>query len=505
MYFICETPLPKFCSSSPCLNGAKCTEGCFGIYCACPTDHYGQRCEYSHNQCASRPCQNHGRCTDLIAAYKCDCNEGSTGVHCEHTIPNALHYNCSDWLPEGQNITCECRVDGLDSKHLVGWNLFGNNTDLRPTIFFESVKRNANLTEYVCQMTQVTPNVANPVVKKITYRPRIAYGPTHVYVEGQSLFLLEFGTENTTLNCLSDDVEPYAVASWAGVKCLEGNDLRVCTFVPNLELVLQYYGPDSRYTIEVKCTLTNGESPQITASSEIFPISMVYIGFAKIAQLAVEGVEKKFAANTPNQFLKLVCSAIRAHSLKRLDVYLVAGRNSSATEGGDLLTPNNTSNIAEYKLEKEYIVRSPAACQAVDTYRCETSDLDEENTTDAEHITIVSNCSSVSFTRPAILPSVIVGSVAGALSALAGVSLTVYAVRRKKTSAAERRGEGASDEAATQQQSEMFTEPLQDATRTGEAQHELEGGAVKDSFAAATTYDPNTLEESAGSITSTAV
>ncbi|KAK7461213.1 hypothetical protein BaRGS_00038748 [Batillaria attramentaria] len=513
MYFICETPLPKSCSSSPCLNGAKCTEGCSGIYCACPTDHYGQRCEYSHNQCASRPCQNNGRCTDLIAAYKCDCNEGSTGVNCEHTIPNALHYNCSDWLPESQNITCECRVDGLDSKHLVGWNLFGNNTDLRPTIFFDSVKRNANLTEYICQMTQVTPNVANPVVKKITYRPRIAYGPTRVYVEGPVIVFSNCDTDNLTLNCRSDHVEPYAVASWAGVKCLDGNDLRVCRLLPSLESVAVL--KDGRL-IEVNCTLTNGESSQLHASSEVFTIHITCTRHAKIAYLAVEGVRNELAANTTNQRLKLVCSAIGANGLKRLDVYLVAGRNSSATEGGDLLTPNKTSNISEYKLEKEYIVRSPAACQAVDTYRCETSDMKEINTTDAGHVTIVSNCPRVSFARTATSPSVIAGSVAGALSALAGVALTVYAVRRQKTNAAERRGEGASGEAATQQQSEMFTEHLQDATRTGEAQHEQEGGAervsenhdggmLKDSFAAATTYDPNTLEESAGSITSTAV
>ncbi|KAK7475562.1 hypothetical protein BaRGS_00033195 [Batillaria attramentaria] len=495
-YYICEKSLPKSCSSSPCRNGGKCTENCFGYECICGGDRYGLRCDLQISQCASRPCQNNGRCTDLILGYKCACTEATAGVNCEQAIRNEVYYNCSAWLPEGQSITCECSDTGIDASHLVGWNLFGNDTDLRPTIFFESLKRNANLTSYICQATLTLPDSAERLVKRSVYLPRIAYGPTinDTTITGPETVAVD--EIPVYLECFSNDVEPYAVAHWVGVQCLHGNSLQSCTFVPNPTSALQ------NGTLRVQCTLTNGEAPQFRVSLT-HSIRVEWSGRARVLYLAVEGVENVFATNTTNQRLTLVCAALGRPLPTTLDVYLVAGRNSSATQGGDKLRPTKSSNTSEYRLLKEYIVRSPAACQAVDTYRCETSNTDEP-ATDMLYMTVVTNCTRPSSAKSATSPAVIAGSFVGSLGALAGVALTVYNLRRQKKQAAQRR----TDRMSAQVHSLMFTEHMQDATHIAEAEHERDMKLEKQTEELAKGYeyvsenhDDSMLEESSATIT----
>ena len=59
------------CQSSPCQNGAPCTEPTLGAYeCVCPPGYTGIHCETDLDECASGPCESYETCTDLVNGYQ---------------------------------------------------------------------------------------------------------------------------------------------------------------------------------------------------------------------------------------------------------------------------------------------------------------------------------------------------------------------------------------------------------------------------------------------------
>lgn len=119
------------CASTPCKNGAKCTDGPNKYTCECaegkPTVffsiflpnsfffsnfslnenfHYsikcfffscpgytGQHCETDINECYSDPC-HYGTCKDGLASFTCYCRPGYTGRLCETNINECLSQPC---------------------------------------------------------------------------------------------------------------------------------------------------------------------------------------------------------------------------------------------------------------------------------------------------------------------------------------------------------------------------------------------------------------------------
>lgn len=48
----------------------------------------GDRCAMEVNECLSSPCKNGATCTDYVNSYTCTCRPGFTGIHCETNIPD---------------------------------------------------------------------------------------------------------------------------------------------------------------------------------------------------------------------------------------------------------------------------------------------------------------------------------------------------------------------------------------------------------------------------------
>merc|ERR1711998_771955 len=79
------------CSSSPCLNGGTCFDHAFAYSCVCARGYAGYNCEVNPNECASSPCMNGGTCTDMVNAYECTCGAGWSGGHCELEVDSCSY------------------------------------------------------------------------------------------------------------------------------------------------------------------------------------------------------------------------------------------------------------------------------------------------------------------------------------------------------------------------------------------------------------------------------
>uniref|UniRef100_A0A7M4E463 Neurogenic locus notch homolog protein 2 n=1 Tax=Crocodylus porosus TaxID=8502 RepID=A0A7M4E463_CROPO len=125
---VCQIDIDD-CSSTPCLNGAKCIDHPNGYECQCATGFTGILCEENINNCDPDPC-HHGRCQDGIDSYTCVCNPGYMGAICSEQIDecysnpclnqgrcidlvNGYQCNC---LPGTSGVNCENNFDDCANK-----------------------------------------------------------------------------------------------------------------------------------------------------------------------------------------------------------------------------------------------------------------------------------------------------------------------------------------------------------------------------------------------------
>uniref|UniRef100_A0A8C6P6F5 Neurogenic locus notch homolog protein 1 n=1 Tax=Nothobranchius furzeri TaxID=105023 RepID=A0A8C6P6F5_NOTFU len=116
------------CASTPCENGAKCTDGPNKYTCECTEGYTGRHCEMGINECDSDPC-HYGSCIDGLASFSCHCNPGFTGRLCETNINECLSQPCRNGgtcqdrenayicsCPKGTTgINCEVNIDDCKS------------------------------------------------------------------------------------------------------------------------------------------------------------------------------------------------------------------------------------------------------------------------------------------------------------------------------------------------------------------------------------------------------
>ena len=98
------------CASSPCKNGATCTDGVFAYTCTCAAGWTGKNCDTDINECDLLVCQNDATCLNLDGTYNCTCKPGFSDVNCSTDIDECesspcVNGNCTD-LVNGFNCTC---------------------------------------------------------------------------------------------------------------------------------------------------------------------------------------------------------------------------------------------------------------------------------------------------------------------------------------------------------------------------------------------------------------
>ena len=78
------------CSSTPCENGATCTnsEDFATFSCTCTADYTGTNCE-TVIPCQTNPCKNDGACTNAVdfSDFNCACRTEYSGKTCEEFLP----------------------------------------------------------------------------------------------------------------------------------------------------------------------------------------------------------------------------------------------------------------------------------------------------------------------------------------------------------------------------------------------------------------------------------
>ena len=127
------------CESSPCQNGAPCTDKIKDYDCDCYLGYSGKNCEIDVNECASVPCQNSGSCYEMsdpanyvdgfeyrhlfpdefsyanASGYVCVCAHGFEGIECEVNINECESAPCQN---DG---TCQDLVNGYECSCASGW------------------------------------------------------------------------------------------------------------------------------------------------------------------------------------------------------------------------------------------------------------------------------------------------------------------------------------------------------------------------------------------------
>uniref|UniRef100_A0AAQ4PW40 Neurogenic locus notch homolog protein 1 n=1 Tax=Gasterosteus aculeatus aculeatus TaxID=481459 RepID=A0AAQ4PW40_GASAC len=124
---VCQIDVDE-CASTPCKNGAKCTDGPNKYTCECTEGYSGRHCETDVNECYSDPC-HYGTCIDGLASFSCRCRAGYTGRLCETNINECLSQPCRNGgtcqdrenayvcsCPQGTTgINCEINIDDCKS------------------------------------------------------------------------------------------------------------------------------------------------------------------------------------------------------------------------------------------------------------------------------------------------------------------------------------------------------------------------------------------------------
>ena len=123
------------CHSSPCRNGAACTDSTVtrnvsaGLFlCGCVAGWGGTTCEDDFDECLSSPCQNGGNCTDstdnstttvAFDVYACDCTGGWTGLSCHIDVDECVSNPCQNGgnCDAGPNVT----IDTFNCTCEAGW------------------------------------------------------------------------------------------------------------------------------------------------------------------------------------------------------------------------------------------------------------------------------------------------------------------------------------------------------------------------------------------------
>ena len=98
------------CLSSPCKNGATCTDEVFAYTCTCASGWTGKNCDTDINECDLHVCQNNATCLNLDGTYNCTCKPGFSDFNCSTDINECasspcVNGNCTD-LVNGFNCTC---------------------------------------------------------------------------------------------------------------------------------------------------------------------------------------------------------------------------------------------------------------------------------------------------------------------------------------------------------------------------------------------------------------
>ncbi|XP_071804899.1 uncharacterized protein [Asterias amurensis] len=84
------------CNSSPCQNGATCTNTMEGFDCACALGFNGTTCDTNINNCTANLCMNNGTCVDGVDTFTCLCTSDFDGTFCEVDIAPPVLTNCVD-------------------------------------------------------------------------------------------------------------------------------------------------------------------------------------------------------------------------------------------------------------------------------------------------------------------------------------------------------------------------------------------------------------------------
>ena len=92
------------CSSSPCANGAACTDrGAIDSFtCTCRGGYDGQLCNIDTAECASAPCRHGATCSEDAGKpneYACVCTSGWSGANCEIDVDECASSPCRSPAP----------------------------------------------------------------------------------------------------------------------------------------------------------------------------------------------------------------------------------------------------------------------------------------------------------------------------------------------------------------------------------------------------------------------
>ncbi|KAK7501348.1 hypothetical protein BaRGS_00007473 [Batillaria attramentaria] len=91
-----STTMRDWCHSDPCHNGATCSNEDSGFHCQCAPGFQGEQCDQGHppttpattavdsttmrNWCHSSPCHNGATCTNTDSGFQCQCAPGFRGI-----------------------------------------------------------------------------------------------------------------------------------------------------------------------------------------------------------------------------------------------------------------------------------------------------------------------------------------------------------------------------------------------------------------------------------------